>query len=148
MGIASGGNNQGQLTSANSISIVVASDQAAIPVSGTVAVTGALTDTQLRASTVVVSDILTGSGTQGAVSVTSSATAIQVGGSPLTSRKNLFAVNNGTATIFWGLTNAVTTSTGIPWLVGQALTGDWGPGTTIYAIATSGTHNVRVVESA
>lgn len=45
--------NEGQQTMANSISVAVASDQSAIPVSGTVS-TGGLTDAQLRATPVPV----------------------------------------------------------------------------------------------
>lgn len=45
---------------ANSEPVVIASDQSAVPVSGTVAVTGALTDAQLRATPVPVSGTVTG----------------------------------------------------------------------------------------
>lgn len=94
------------------------------------------------------SDTLNASGVQGAISVNSSAIAVRVGGANLTNRKNLFFQNNGTATLYWGYTNAVTTSTGIPIFRNQYVTGDWGASTTIYIIGSSGTHDVRVVEGA
>lgn len=49
----------GQKTMALSAPVVIASDQTAIPVSGTIAVTGTLTDTQLRASPVPISGTVT-----------------------------------------------------------------------------------------
>jgi len=49
----------GSKTSANSLPVVIASDQAAVPVSGTVTASGPLTDTQLRASAVPVTAVLT-----------------------------------------------------------------------------------------
>ena len=45
----------GQVLAAASTSVVLASDQPAIPISGTITVTGGLTDTQLRATAVPVS---------------------------------------------------------------------------------------------
>ena len=45
----------GSNTSANSLPVVIASDQGAVPISGTVTATGPLTDVQLRASAVPVS---------------------------------------------------------------------------------------------
>jgi hypothetical protein len=57
----------GQKTSAASLAVVVASDQSAVPVSGTVTATGPLTDTQLRASPVPVSATALTDGTQKAI---------------------------------------------------------------------------------
>lgn len=96
-----------------------------------------------------VKDILNStSSTQGTISVTTSATAARVGGSNLTNRKNLTAYNDGTATLYWGYTNAVTSSTGIPLAKGQALDISVGDALTIYLISASGSHTVRVAEGA
>ena len=94
------------------------------------------------------SNLLDASGVQGNISVSTSAVAVRVGGSNLANRKNLFFQNNGTATIFWGYTAGVTTTTGMPLMRNQFVMGDWGPNTTIYLIAASGSHDVRVNEGA
>lgn len=93
-------------------------------------------------------DIIDAGGTQGAVSVSTTAVAIRVGGSNLTNRKTLTALNNGTATIYWGYTNAVTTSTGTPFMRNQFAVWEAGPNTTIWMIAANGSHDVRVTEAA
>lgn len=116
----------GQTTMANSMSVVIASDQ----------------------SSVTINDIVNTSGTNGAISVSTTAVAVRVGGSNLTARKNLTALNNGTATIYWGYSNAVTTSNGTPLMRNQFAAWDAGPSITVYLIAASGTHDVRVSEAA
>jgi len=76
-------NANGQATMANSAPVVIASNQSAVPVSGTfyqvtqpvsiaasVAVTGPLTDTQLRATAVPVSGTVTANAGTGTMSVT------------------------------------------------------------------------------
>lgn len=95
-----------------------------------------------------ISDICNNSGIEGAITATTSATAVRVGGSNLTNRKILSFFNNGTATLYWGYTNSVTSSTGTPLMRNQHVFGDWGPSTTIYIIAASGSHDVRVTEGA
>lgn len=88
-----------------------------------------------------------GTGTQGAITVTNAAIEVKVGGSRLAGRSLLTAHNNGTATIFWGYTSGVTTTTGTPLAQGQV--GSWkvGDQQSVYLIATSGSQNVRVTEA-
>lgn len=95
-----------------------------------------------------VANILDASGVQGSITVSTTAVAARVGGSNLANRKNLTIWNNGTATIYWGYTNAVTTATGTLLMRNQQLQGDWGPNTTIWLIAANGSHDVRITEGA
>lgn len=95
-----------------------------------------------------VADIVDTGGVHGAVSVSTTAVAARVGGSNLAARKNLTLFNNGTATVYWGYANTVTSSTGTPLMRNQFLTGDFGPNTTIFLIAASGSHDIRVTEGA
>lgn len=95
-----------------------------------------------------VSDSVDNGGVSGAISVSTTAIAVRASSSNLTNRKNLTFYNNGTQTLYWGYSSGVTPSTGIPLMVGQFVSGDWGPNTTIYLIAGSGSHNVRVAEGA
>lgn len=93
-------------------------------------------------------DTMTTGGVHGTVSVSTTAIAIRVGGSNLTERKNMMFYNDGNNTIYWGYSNTVTTTNGMPLMKGQSCSGDWGAGVTIFAIAASGTHTVRVNEGA
>lgn len=97
---------------------------------------------------VLTSQLLDGSGVQGALSVGTSAVAARVGGSNLTNRKSLSVWNNGVVTIYWGFTNAVTTSSGTPLMRNQQLIIDAGPNTTIYLITTISSQDVRITEAA
>lgn len=93
-------------------------------------------------------DFSNSSGIQGAISVTTSATALRVGGSNLTNRKTLTAYNNGSSTIYWGYDNTVTTSSGTPLEKNQFASWEVGDNVTLYAITSSGSQNVRITESA
>lgn len=95
-----------------------------------------------------VSDIVDNGGVNGPISVSTSAVAVRVGGANLANRKSLTFHNNGTATLYWGYSAAVTATNGHPIMRNQFVTGNWGPNTTIYIIAASGTHDVRVTEGA
>jgi hypothetical protein len=86
------------------------------------------------------------SGVQGAITVSSTATAVRVGGANLANRKSLSAFNNGTQTLYWGYTSGVTTSSGTPLYKNQTIFFDIGPDVTVYLIAASATHDVRVTE--
>lgn len=89
------------------------------------------------------------SGVNGAISVSTTAVAAQVGGSNLTERKTLIIYNNSNNTIYWGYSSGVTTANGIPVYKDQYFTWDGlGPNVTIWLIAASGTNDVRVAESA
>lgn len=95
-----------------------------------------------------VSDTLNHSGVQGAVTVTTTATAANVSGSNLADRKRLTILNNSSVTLYWGFTSGVTTSTGTPLPPTQLISDAWGPNTTIYLIAASGSREIRVTEAA
>lgn len=93
-------------------------------------------------------DISDNSGVQGALNVGTSAVAARVGGSNLANRKSLVVYNNSSNVIYWGYTNAVSSSTGIPIQKGQLVEWRVGPNTTVYLIAGSATNDMRVTESA
>lgn len=123
--------------------------------SGTVKVVGAsssgLEGTPVKSSLngdLGVSDIVDNGGLHGSLSVSTTAVAVRVGASNLVNRKVLMFHNNGTGTLYWGYNNTVNSSNGMPLKKDQFCVGDWGPGTTIYIIASSGTHNLRVNEGA
>jgi hypothetical protein len=91
------------------------------------------------------SDSLHSGGTHGALSVSTTAVELRVGGSRLTNRKLVTALPDGT--IYWGYTNAVTTSTGTPIYKDQYVIWAADDTASIYLIAASGTKNVRITES-
>ena len=97
---------------------------------------------------VPVSDISNNGGLQGSITVGTSAIQAMVGVSPLSSRKNLTVFNNSSSDIYWGYTNAVTTSTGTPLFKNQLIDFQVGPSTTVWLIAGSAGNNVRVTENA
>lgn len=96
-----------------------------------------------------VSDILNNGGTQAALTVGTSAVEVMVGGSPLSNRKSVTLCNNTVlTTIYWGYTNAVTTSTGTPIVPGQLIEWTVGPNTHIFVIAGGAGNNTRITEAA
>jgi hypothetical protein len=121
-------------SSAQTLRVVVASNQVAIPVSQST-------------TPWIVSDALNSTGVQGAITVTSSSIEAKVGVSRLAGRKLLTVFNDGTATIWWGYTSGVTTSSGTPIFKGQQFNWNITDGLGIWLIAVSGSHNVRVTEA-
>lgn len=119
-------NTLGQKNMAGSVPVVLANDQSSIPVS----------------------DVINTAGVHGAITVTTTATPVRVGGSNLANRKSLTAYKNGSGTIYWGYDNTVTTATGTPFTNNQFSVWALGPDVTVYMIANNGSHNVRVTESA
>lgn len=95
-----------------------------------------------------VTDRANDNGIYGAISVGTTATAAKVGGSNLANRKTLTVFNNGSQSVYWGYSNAVTISNGTPIFKNQTVTFDHGPNITIWLIAPSGTQDVRVGEIA
>lgn len=89
-----------------------------------------------------------GGGVQSALTVSTSAVELKVGGSALTNRINATLYNNSLVLIYWGYTNAVTTSTGTPIQPGQAMSWDVGSSTSVYLIAAAGSNNTRITEAA
>lgn len=95
-------------------------------------------------------DILDQAGTQGAITLGTTATEVKVGGSKLANRKSVTVHNNSTKTIYWGYTSGVTTATGTPIPKSTAYSWDRGSGAnaTIYIIAADTGLNVRITEGA
>lgn len=90
--------------------------------------------------------VLNGSSVFAALTVGTSAVEIKVGGSPLANRKNVTLHNNSLFTLYWGYSNAVTTSTGTPIVANQFVEWDVGPLQSIYVIAAVAGNNTRITE--
>lgn len=96
-----------------------------------------------------VSDKSDNGGSHAAITVGVTAVIANVSGSTnLTNRKFLSVHNNGTVPIYWGTSNAVTTSTGTPIAKGQFVSWAVGAGTSIYLISGTASQNIRIVELA
>lgn len=94
------------------------------------------------------SDIISGAGTQGALTIGTSATEAKVGATALTNRKLLTIFNNSGNTIYWGRTSGVTASTGTPVFEKQLFTFEVSDDAPIYLVASTSGNNVRITESA
>lgn len=81
------------------------------------------------------------------ITVTSSATELAASGTPLADRRTLCIFNNSSVTIYIG-DSGVTTSTGFPLGAGAAMYLDVSDDVDVYAIAASGSNNVRILELA
>lgn len=100
----------------------------------------------LQTGNVPVVKIMNNGGNNGPITVSTTAVPARTLGVNLANRKNLVIYNNGTATIYWGYDPALTSNSGIPLAIGQVTSLDVGSNTTIYLIAASGSHNVRIAE--
>ena len=96
----------------------------------------------------LIADISNNGGTQGAITVGTSAVEAKVGSTALSNRKNLTIYNNSGNTIYWGYTSAVTTSTGSLLLRDSIAIFDVGPNTSVFLIGSNTGNNVRITESA
>ena len=96
------------------------------------------------------SDSLRGTGTQGAVSLGTTAVEVRVGGSKLANRKAVTVYNNSNKTIYWGYTSGVTKATGTPIIRNSAWSWDIndGAGSTLYIIADDTGLDIRITEGA
>lgn len=92
-------------------------------------------------------DALNAGGTQGAITVGTSAVEVKVGASALTNRKLVTLHNNSNATFYWGYTSGVTTSTGTPIFKDQVMFWAAKSSAPIYVITGSAGKNGRVTES-
>lgn len=143
---ASGNEKLGSSTSANSIPVVIASDQGSYSVKLTDG-----TDTALISANgdQKVSDGLRNGGVYGALNIPTSGTPLEakVGGARLANRKALIIniENNG---VFWGLDNTVTSTTGVPTSNGQVLTFNIDPDSTfqVWLVGSANNKNVHIVE--
>jgi hypothetical protein len=91
-------------------------------------------------------DLLVSGGVQGAVSVSTTAVAAKVGGSNLSNRKTLTVMPTD-GSVYWGFTNAVTTSSGTEIFKNQMATFSVSDAVTVWLIASS-SRNVRITEGA
>jgi hypothetical protein len=94
-----------------------------------------------------VADVVNTAGVQGTVSVTTSAIEAKVGALKLVNRKLLTVFNDGSASVYWGYTNAVTAANGTPIFKSQIHSWDIGDSLSIWLIAAAGTHTCRVTEA-
>jgi hypothetical protein len=94
-----------------------------------------------------VADIVNSSGVNTAITVGTSAVEAKVGASILTGRKCLTVFNSGTATIYYGFSNGVTTSNGTPIFKNQQVTFSIGDIVSVWLIAATSGHNIRITES-
>jgi hypothetical protein len=92
-------------------------------------------------------DTLKSGGTQGALTVGTSAVEIKVGGSALANRKVVTLHNNSNAIMYWGYTSGVTTSTGTPIQKGEERVWSASDVCTLYVISGSAGNNARITES-
>lgn len=117
-----------------------------------IAVTGPLTDTELRATPVPVSGTVSTtpagatSAAYGATSVGNTATDII--GTDLTGRVQVMLQNKGNKDVFIGSDNSVTISTGILLAVGATMVLDAAAAINVHGITASGTSDVRYFELA
>lgn len=114
----------GQKTMANSVPVVIASDQYQL-----------------------ISAINGNIGTQGALTVGTSAIEAKVGGARLTARSSLTVWNNSLVNIYWGYTSGVTTSTGTPIPPSKPVSWDIGDNQPVYLIAGTASNNTRITEA-
>lgn len=87
-------------------------------------------------------------GTQGALTIGTTAVLVAVSGTNLTNRISATLYNNSLVLMYWGYTNAVTTTTGTPIQPNQLVAWDVGPSTNIYVIAATVSNNARITEAA
>jgi hypothetical protein len=93
-------------------------------------------------------DVLnSGTGTQAALSVGTTAIEVKVNASPLSNRKVVTLYNNSNVTIYWGFTNGVTVSTGTPIFKNQNIVWTVGPSQKVFVIAGSAGNDTRITEA-
>lgn len=113
----------GQTTMSASMSVAIASDQSAL----------------------TTKDVINVSGQYQAITVTTTASEAKGAGTHLTGRKSIW-ITPTTGIVYWGTSNAVTTSSGTPIYNQQTQQFSFTENVTIYLIST-GSVNVRVVEA-
>lgn len=96
----------------------------------------------------MISDSLIVSGTQGAKTITTTATLAAVSTANREPRKLLVVYNPSTTiTVWWGFSDTVTTSSGFPIAPGETKSFHIGSDTSIYLIVATGTQSVRIGEA-
>lgn len=94
-----------------------------------------------------VADVLSQGGIEGSFTVGTTALSLKVGASILEGRKSLTLLNNSNVTMYWGYTNAVTTSTGTPIFKNQFVTWSVADSQPVYIIAGTAGNNARITEA-
>jgi hypothetical protein len=95
-----------------------------------------------------VTDIVDAGGVHAVIAVTSTPIAVKAGAANLVNRKRLLFINQGSQTLYWGYDNTVSQSNGMPIFRNQPVSDSWGPNTTIWIVAVSGSHALAVNEGA
>lgn len=94
-------------------------------------------------------DLVDNGGVSGVIAVANTAIPIRVGGSNLANRKRLTFINVGNAVMYWSYSASLTgAGNGAPIFRNQPVSDSWGPNTTIYIIAPSGSGSLWVGEGA
>ena len=93
------------------------------------------------------SDILNNQGTQGALTVGTTAVEVKVNTQRLADRKSVTVYNNNNKNIFWGWDSSVTALTGTPIPRGALQTFRVGDNITVYLVAENAGNDVRITEA-
>ena len=93
-----------------------------------------------------VADAVTHSGTQGAMTITSTAQPVRVGATNA-ERKVVTVYNNSTTAIYWGWDSTVTSTTGTPIEGKDLMVFNVNKNIDVYLVAASGSINVRITEA-
>lgn len=135
-------NSLGQKTMANSVPVVIASDQSNLTSRISDGTDVALVSTNGDLKT---SDGLRSGGVYGVLTLTTANTAyeVKIGVSRLANRKLVLVHANATG-IYWGLDNTVTTTTGFPLAANQSIEFNVDPDSSFQIWAVSGTNAVTV----
>lgn len=94
-----------------------------------------------------IKNIINREGTQGSLTVGTTAVEVRVGASRLAGRKTVSLHNNSNQTIYWGYNSAVTTSTGTPIERAEFVVWSIGEDLPIFVIAGSAGNNARITEA-
>ena len=94
------------------------------------------------------SDVIATSGVYSTISVSTSAVEVKVGGTALANRKVLTILPEDGGPVYFGFSNAVTSSSGTPIYKRQLLTMRVSDDVAVWLIAESGTIDVRITEGA
>lgn len=95
-----------------------------------------------------VSDISNNGGVNGAITVGITAVEAYVSIAPLVNRVILTVFHNGSGKLYWGLSNAVTSSNGTQIFKNTMATFDVGPNTHIWLVADIANQDIRIGEFA
>lgn len=122
----------------------------AVSIASPVAVTGPLTDTQLRATVVKVVDGLGSTGVNGNLNLVTANTVYEakVGATRLTSRKSV-VIQATDSDMYWGYASSVTSATGTLLYKNQTIEFACDPGSTfqVYLVSILANKNAKIAES-